>query len=122
MLHPAILGCPASLRTCLAFVNAMLAFTISSGYSLEKQEGSFERPHRRSIQPIVIFESWLRLAAIVCMWLLYNAGPSLASLLLGVGIEGGAANIGHFINSAIHSDPDNTVLVCNDWVDAYNTI
>jgi hypothetical protein len=123
MLQAAIFGCPAGLRTCLAFVNAMLAFTITRVDALLNSRGvAFEKPNRRGVRPIAICEAWLRLAAIVCIRLLPDAKPSLAPLQLGVGTPGGAENIGHAINAALRSDPGSTVALSHDWANAFNTI
>jgi hypothetical protein len=55
MLQAAIFGCPAGLRTCLTFLNAMLAFTIPQVDALLTSEGvAFEKPNRRGIRPIAI--------------------------------------------------------------------
>jgi hypothetical protein len=68
MLQAVIFGCPAGLRTCLAFVNAMLALKIPRVDALLNSTGvAFDEPCRRGIQPIAIYEAWLRLAAIVCI-------------------------------------------------------
>jgi hypothetical protein len=83
MLQAAIFFFPAGLGTCLAFVNSMLAFTIPRVDALLSSRGvAFEKPNRRGIRPIAICEPWLRLAAIVCIRLLPDAGPSLAPLRL----------------------------------------
>jgi hypothetical protein len=85
MLQAVIFGCPAGLRTCLAFVKAMLAFTIPRVDAVLNSRGvAFEKPNRRGVRPIAIWEAWLRLAAIVCIRLLPDAGPSLAPLQLEV--------------------------------------
>jgi hypothetical protein len=51
-----------------------------------------------------------------------DAAPSLAPLQLGVGIPGGAQNIGHAINAALRSDSADTVVLSHDWPNAFNTI
>jgi hypothetical protein len=89
---------------------------------LNSREVAFEKPNRRGVRPIAIWEAWLRLAAIVCIRLLPHAGSSLAPLQLGVGTPGGAENIGHAINAALCSDPDSTVVLSHDWANAFNTI
>jgi hypothetical protein len=62
------------------------------------------------------------LAAIVCIRLLPDAGPSLAPLQLGVGTPGKAENFGNAINAALRSDPDSTMALSHDWANAFNTI
>jgi hypothetical protein len=89
---------------------------------LDSRGVAFEKPNRRGVRPIAICEAWLRLAVIVCIRLLPDAGPSLAPLQLGVGTPGGAENIGHAINAALRPDPDSTVVLSHDWANAFNTI
>ena len=40
---------------------------------------------------------------------------------VGVGIPGGADNIGHAINAALATGPSNTVVLSFDWKNAFNT-
>jgi hypothetical protein len=123
MLHSAAIGFPAGLRTCLAFVNAMLAFSIPRvDTCLNSREGASETLHRRGIRPIAIREARLRLAAIVCITLLPDAGPSRSPLQLGVGTQGGVKSTGHAINTALRSDPAIDVLLSHEWARAMNTI
>jgi hypothetical protein len=123
MLQAAISGYPAGLRTCLAFVNAMLAFTIPRVDALLNSTGvAFEKSNRRGIRPIAICEAWLRLAAIVCIKLLPEAGPSLAPLQLRVSIRVKAKNIRHVTNAVLLSEPADTVVVSHDWEHSFNTI
>jgi hypothetical protein len=123
MLQAVIFGCPAGLRTCLAFVNAMLTLKIPRVDALLNSRGvAFDEPSRRGIRPIAICATWLHLAAIVCIRILSDAGPSCPPLQLGVGIQRGADNIGHTINADLHSDPTNTVVLSHFWVYAFNTI
>jgi hypothetical protein len=79
MLQARIFGCVAGLRTCLAFLNAMLAFATPRVDAVFKSRGvALEMPNIRGVQPTAICEPWLRLAAIVCIRLLPDTGPSLA--------------------------------------------
>jgi hypothetical protein len=48
MLQAAIIGCPAGLRTCLAFVNAMLAFAIPRVDALLNSRGVAVKEHTMS--------------------------------------------------------------------------
>jgi hypothetical protein len=101
----------------------MLALTTPRVDALLNSRGvAFEKPNRLGGRPIAICEAWLRLAAIFCIRLLTDAGPSLAPLQLGVGAPGGAENIGHAINAALRSDPDSTVVLSHDWANAFITI
>ena len=69
-----------------------------------------------------IAEAWLRLGAIFCLRKEPDIGTDLAEAgQLGVGIPGGADNIGYAINAALATDPSNTLVVSFDWANAFNT-
>ena len=83
---------------------------------------AFDKNGPSAVRPIAIAEAWLRLGAIVCLRKEPDIGTDLAEAgQLGVGIPGGADNIGHAINAALATDPSNTLVVSFDWANAFNT-
>ena len=123
MLQAAAFGSAAGLQKCCAFVNAMLAFDMPRVPALVNCKGvAFDKNGPSAVRPIAIAEAWLRLAAIVCLRKEPDIGTDLAEAgQLGVGIPGGADNIGHAINAALATDPSNTLVVSFDWANAFNT-
>jgi hypothetical protein len=122
VLQAALFCCPPGLRTppCLALVNAMLAFKVPRVDALLNSKTLASVKHRgQGIRPVAICEACLRLAAIVCMRLIPDAGPSLASLQLGVRIQGRADDIGHAINAALRVNPASTEVLSHDWPNAF---
>ena len=74
-----------------------------------------------AVRLIAIAEAWLRLGAIVCLRKEPDIGTDQADAgQLGVGIPGGAHNIGHAINAAHTTDPSNTLAISFEWANAFN--
>jgi Reverse transcriptase (RNA-dependent DNA polymerase) len=78
----------------------------------------FAKPHNNGIRPVPMAETLLWLTAKVGLTLL----PDTGTALVGVGIQGGAENIGHAINAALGLDPDNTAILSRDWSNTFNSI
>ena len=125
MLQATVLGSTAGLQRCCAFLNAMLAFEIPRVPALDNCKG-VDKNGPNAVRPIAITEAWLRPGAIACL----RKDPDIDTALadagqLGVGIPGGADNIGHAINAALATDPSNTLVntlvISFDWANAFNT-
>jgi hypothetical protein len=123
MLQAAAFGSPQALDKFAAFINAMLAFEMPRAPSLLDSKGvAFLKPGSANVRPIAISEAWLRLAGAVALALLGDAGAALAPEQQGVGISGGAVNVGHALKSAIAADPEHTIIYSHDWANAFNTV
>ena len=94
----------------------MLAFDMPRVPALVNCKGvAFNKNGPSAVRPIAIAEAWLRLGAIVCLRTEPEIGTDLAEAgQVGVGIPGGADNIGHAINAARATDPSNTLVVSFD--------
>ena len=80
----------------------------------------FEKP-TGGVRPIAVGEVWFRLAGLCALSTCREVGLSLAPLQQGVGVAGGAQNIGHALEAATASDPE-LVVVQLDFANAFNTL